>query len=513
MAERPDYDALAQDINLEDITSCKRNANILRMLRDGDPNWNKKLYIVNEDYDDDLMNEFVVGEGDDLGWLGYFVGKCEVLENLYIYYLPEGGDKISRFFDGMIQNRSLKTLNILYDIEVDGWSRLGSFLENNRNLLDLDLEDFTIGHESAQNLASALGRMNHNSLKELSMNSTYIRDEGMAEIFTALRSHPQLESLSFGINNIGRDGCIALASTLRRWPHSNKLDTLYLDNNAIDDEGIHALVPGLMNCCSLKSLNLSKNPLITADGLRSLFPLLQSESHSLESLSLYGINFGDDGAITLAEGLTGNRFLVDLMFDVETAGITAVGWSAFSKLLCDTSTITNTYQSNHTLRKIGSYSRNEVIPEDIKRLLTTNIHQNRQGATFYKILWSHRDLGMEPFFKLKMQFLPTVMTWFERVERIDMAIIEESKRSLQSRKLSALYKFVRGMPDLTIIGYWEGRMIHIEAETLRIADERRRLDNEERRLGYEKKVTLERLGDRPIIDGDEVNRSKRMRYQ
>jgi hypothetical protein len=68
------------------------------------------------------------------------------------------------------------------------------------------------------------------------------------------------------------------------------------------------------------------------------------------------------------------------------------------------------------------------------------------------------------------------------------------------------------MPDLTIIGYWEGRMIHIEAETRRIADERRRLDVEERRLEYEKKVTLERLGDQPM-DEAEANRNKRMRYE
>ena len=108
--ERPDYDSLAQDINLEDITSCERNAILLRMLRDEDPS-SKQLFIVNEEIDDGGINDFVVREGDDFGWLGYIIGKSEVIEELYIH-LPEGGDGINSFFDGMSQNRSIKDLYI-----------------------------------------------------------------------------------------------------------------------------------------------------------------------------------------------------------------------------------------------------------------------------------------------------------------------------------------------------------------------------------------------------------------
>ncbi len=510
MVERRDYDALVQDINLEDITSCKRNVNILRKIRDGDPNWSKKLYILNEgDEDEDGPDGFFVDEGDDFGWLGFFVGKCEVLEDLHIWSLPGGRDQINRFFDGMSQNRSIKFLAIHSEVG-DSWISLGGFFENNRNLSHVDVGGY-LDYQGAQNLASALGRMHHNSLKHLSINDTEVGGEGLAEITATLRLQSQLNILDLYSNDIGRDGCIVLGNMLSRWPASNNLEALVLSYSFIDDEGLRALVSGMMNCQSLKTINLSGNQSITAAGLRSLLPLLQSEAHSLETLSLYGVNFGDDGAIALAEGLRGNRFLKQLLFRVAAAGITTVGWSAFSTLLCDTSTINNTYLSNHILTWVGYYDKRGV-PEGIQRLLTTNRIQNRQGAAFCKILQSHPDLDMEPFFKLKMQFLPTVMSWFERVERIDMAIIEESERSCQSRKLSAIYKFVRGMPDLTIIGYWEGRMIHIEAETRRIADERRRLDDIEHRLKYEKKVTLERLGDRPM-DGDEVNRNKRMRHE
>ena len=358
--ERPDYDTLVQDINLNDITSSEKNADVLRMLRDGcgDPlsEGKKSLYITN--YDDPEHINFVIDEGDDLGWLGYFVGKCEVLEELYFYHLPDWGDEINSFFDSMSQNRSIEYLHIFdyFHIGADGWSRLGNFLENNRNLARFEVEHFVVEQEGIQHLASAFGQMNHNSLKDLSMNSVDISDEGLTELVTGLRSQSQLECLYLDNNRIGRDGCVALGNMLSRWPHSNNLKKLDLGRNVIDDGGLQVLVEGLMNCCSLKALDLGGNRLITAAGLNSLFPLLQSKSHSLEILRLTWMAFGDEGAIALAEGLRGNTSLKQLSLSPETSGMTSVGWSAFSKLLCDTSTINNTYLSNHTLTMVGRYN-------------------------------------------------------------------------------------------------------------------------------------------------------------
>jgi hypothetical protein len=505
MAERRDYDALAQDINLDDITSCKRNANILRKIRDGDPDWNKSLYILSEEDEDGCSGDVVVGEEDDLGWLGYFIGKCDVLEELYIWYLPGERDRINRFFDGMSRNRSIQFLEIKCEIGDDNWISLGSFFENSRNLSGFTVEGL-IGQESARNLALALGQMNHNRLKLLTMDSTGIGDERFAEIATTLRSQSHLEYLIFDNNNIGRSGCVALGNTLSRLPASNNLKTLHLSGNVIDDVGLQALAEGMMNCHSLTTIYLGGNRSITAAGLSSLSPLLQSESHSLVKVSLFNINFRDDGAIALAEGLRGNKTLKELWLSPETAGITSVGWSAFSRLLCDTSTVNRTYLSNHTLTKICGYGEtNEGIPEDIQRLLTTNRNLNRQGAAVYKILRSHPDLDMEPFFKLKMKFLPVVISWLQRARPSRLGT--ESKKKSASRKISALYKFVRAMPDLAVIGYWEGRMIHIEAKKRRLADEMRKAE-------YEEDITRERLGmSGQPMDEASASRNKRMRLE
>lgn len=52
-----------------------------------------------EDFLVDLEEEsdFFADEGDDLGLLGYFIGKSTIMEILHIERMPERGDEISRF--------------------------------------------------------------------------------------------------------------------------------------------------------------------------------------------------------------------------------------------------------------------------------------------------------------------------------------------------------------------------------------------------------------------------------
>ena len=65
------YEEYARDVIAEDITSDRDNAIILARLRDNDPELTY-ISIVTEFEDE---NDFLVREGDHLGWLGYFVGR------------------------------------------------------------------------------------------------------------------------------------------------------------------------------------------------------------------------------------------------------------------------------------------------------------------------------------------------------------------------------------------------------------------------------------------------------
>eukprot|EP00985_Skeletonema_marinoi_P020969 scaffold12617_cov138-Skeletonema_marinoi.AAC.4 len=97
------YEANSADVNLEEITSSAKNAKNLQQLRDGDPRL-IHLCLSNGDF----LSDFCIGEGDDLGWLGYFIGKSEYLQSLDIDYLPDGEQQMHASSEGIARNQSIE---------------------------------------------------------------------------------------------------------------------------------------------------------------------------------------------------------------------------------------------------------------------------------------------------------------------------------------------------------------------------------------------------------------------
>eukprot|EP00985_Skeletonema_marinoi_P024795 scaffold17578_cov73-Skeletonema_marinoi.AAC.1 len=192
-------------------------------------------------------------------------------------------------------------------------------------------------------LAAGLARLP--TLKKLNLSNNRISDQGIQDLVGSL-VNCSLEDLYLSHNSFSVFGLRSLGTLVQR---ATRLKSLCLRNNAIDDEGMQCLVEGIVNCCSLQTLDLSNNQSITAAGLTSLFPFFRSDNCCLEELWLREINFGDEGAAALANGLIGNESLTTLPFSLDGSGMTSRGWAAFSKLLCDTTSVNNTYLSNHTL--------------------------------------------------------------------------------------------------------------------------------------------------------------------
>jgi hypothetical protein len=85
---------------------------------------------------------------------------------------------------------------------------------------------------------------------------------------------------------------------------------------------------------------------------------------------------------------------------------------------------------------------------------------------------------MQPFFHWKLKFLPLIVNWFERA--IPCRIyFEESYEAFQRRELSAVYKFIRGVPLLVVDGYWSQQLKQIRVK--------------KRKLEEDEKQVLERL--------------------
>ena len=596
------YEAHAEDVKLEDITSDEDNADVLARLLD---NKSYCIYLsIATEREDDF--DFVVREGDDLGWLGYFVGRSQRLESLFIDNIPENIN-LDAFFKGLQLNRSIQELHISTDLG-ESFQSLIPFVKDNDNLHHLNFNSFDIGLQCAHNVAMLLSQQS--SWKRLSFDETVLDHEGLKQTTAALRSQPQIEELRINGNSVGRNGYAALGKALEGCLSLRKLDLAEYDNNVederlVDDEGMNALLEGLKychnltslnlygnlivteeglrslstlfqsdncrldhldlgrmnidndeavvlatglaslpslrqlklqgmsignqglqhlarglvncnleeldmsrsmlmdsvsglrslgtlvgrktnihwlnlsdtslsdeglqsfvegmeNCCNLTKLSLSKNRLITANGLASLSSLFRAENVSLCTLYLYDIHLGDDGAVALTNGLIGNKSLTHLGFD--SSSITARGWVAFSKLLCDTSSVNSTYLSNHTLQHVGNYYGWQNTPSDIEEYLKLNRSLN-QAAAICKILRSHPDIDVAPLFEFNLKCLPLVVEWLEKAKsylwnlntdeltRSCIDKVNESSEAFQRRQLSAVYKFIRGMPLLAVNGF------------------------------------------------------------
>src|SRR5210317_582296 len=110
------YDARVNDVNLEEITSSENNANILRALRDEQPdNFSKKIRLYTGELDA-IINEtdeiFFIREGDDMGWVGYFIGRSQILDSLVIADLPQDRERFDALMEGIARNKSITKLLI-----------------------------------------------------------------------------------------------------------------------------------------------------------------------------------------------------------------------------------------------------------------------------------------------------------------------------------------------------------------------------------------------------------------
>ena len=110
MEEYNTYDAFAntqkdEDELFEDVASCENNKEILRRLKENDPEL-KKVWICNNRV---FFSEyhFHPDDGEELGWLGYFIGKNTSLQKLIITYLPPSCDiGVEAFREGVGRNKS-----------------------------------------------------------------------------------------------------------------------------------------------------------------------------------------------------------------------------------------------------------------------------------------------------------------------------------------------------------------------------------------------------------------------
>ena len=375
-----------------------------------------------------------------------FQSKIFCLRSLDMSEVGINNEGMITLASGLAAIQSLESLNLSNNaISDEGLHALAVGLSNNKNLESLNLSrnggSFSVmGLRCLSDvIPTAL------NLKALDVSGNAINDEGLQALAIGLRKHPTLAKLSLSSNAIGSEGLRALAAA-----EISSLRWLSLARNVINDEAWKALAEVVESLCNMEELNLSRNR-ITTSGLEVLSRIFKNKGCSLKEIDLYPTNIEDSEAKAFAEGLVGNESLTKLLFDY--TDVTATGWSAFSTLLCDTSSVNNTYLSNHTLEAIGCRYSRYGIPTSIQTYLKLN-RQNEYDVRICKILMSHSNLDMTPFLQWKLKLLPFVVAWFERA-RSCLVYSGESITSFKRRELSAMYQFINGLPLLAANGFYK----------------------------------------------------------
>ena len=143
-----------------------------------------------------------------------------------------------------------------------------------------------------------------------------------------------------------------------------------------------------------------------------------------------------------------NHKLEQLYFNGTSISVEGQVGRAFSKLICDTSSINSTYLSKyHTLRYVTQLSNTAQL----KPIFKLNGKGDKKEVAMVKILQHHNDFDMTPFFEWEFKVLPLIINWFERASSIkSKSKPKDFEPKIGPRKLSSVYQFVRGMPLLYV---------------------------------------------------------------
>ena len=267
------------------------------------------------------------------------------------------------------------------------------------------------------------------------------------------------------------------------------------------DESVGAIVQLCNWCPELRKLDLDFST-IGDQGCFALAPLLQNQNQKLRYLSIHNGKIGNEGALILANALANNKSL-RCMGLCCCEGINERGWNGFLRLLCNTTSIDATNESNHHLeqlwshRSLGGAGRN--LPRELLYLLHANLDRSKTAVARKKIFHYHLngDFSLAPFVSMDLDLLPNVLCFISKD-------YYTRDREIRQSRSSAFYRIIRSFPELC--GFPSSERIlryHVEAENAAL-----RADNDSLRQQLEKIMSvIEELKLASVIEGLQIDSS------
>ena len=271
-------------------------------------------------------------------------------------------------------------------------------------------------------------------IESLILHSSELNDATMQPLTNALRRNTTLKNLSLRDNwRVTDTGWASLLTALRR-PNS-VLEKLDMSDNCIGDIGINALTNALLDNSILKELSVDDaetdgNHYVTSTGWMNFSSVLRNPTSALEVLTVWSGSINDEVMHSFADALANNNKLRELNVGKEYTDITPDGYAAMTNLLCNKSSILNTFNSNHTL-EMRSHESDEhesdrfndkwLWPNDISSLLKINRENSVSQAARLKIINSHfsgSEINMQPFMEMNLNVRPYAIAWMAKDERV-----------------------------------------------------------------------------------------------
>ena len=357
------------------------------------------------------------------------------------------------------------------------YSRLGAAIGNNNHLTNLRV---CLGANHNQSLDisnteffNCLKR--NSSINDLTLhcrNQTLIGGVGHEILMSYQKINNNLTRLCINEAVLDNGGGNAITETLR-WCRNLKF--INLAYNSITDEQLLPMIDAIKGGCntSLERLYLYENRIGNA-GCHAIATLLADTNCNLQLLNLNTNQIGNEGATVIADSLVNNTKLQTLYLRSNPFDQSAI--DIFCTVLCNSSSVNDTYRSNHTLEELALSNEQQGQHTDhLASLLNLNTHTNKSHVAIKKILTYHPNIDMGPLFEWDaegeqtLKALPFVIYWFERAglavadgcgsdndedssnsdnddDDDDEDEEEEDDYQIEQKKLSAIFQFAKAMP-------------------------------------------------------------------
>ena len=213
---------------------------------------------------------------------------------------------------------------------------------------------------------------------------------------------------------------------------------------------------------TLRTLNLSGNRGITAQGWRAFSAVLKYPRSALEELFIgKGLPIiNADSAVTLVHSLSTNNKLKVLRIGERTVLAKLAWtlrspevrvWAQLADLLCNKASILDTYKSNHTLQQL--FTRDDPprvdseYSDNVYPLLQMNEAYTRCEAARRKVIMVHFGGDVVPhFMQMERKMLPHAIAWMAKECHSDAD-------SPKKNGLPSLHQFVQKV--LFVVDLWK----------------------------------------------------------